>query len=81
MPPMHAAHAAAAGMPPPAFSSFSLISETMASVVSIRPAIDDALISAVLVTLAGSMTPAATRSSNLPVAALKPLVPLSAGAA
>ncbi len=66
------------GMPPgpPPFSSFSLISETMASVVSIRPAIDAALSSAVLVTLAGSMTPAATRSSNLPVAALKPLLPL-----
>jgi len=45
--------------PPPAdcFSS-SLISETSASVVSMRPAIDEALSSACLVTLAGSMMPA-----------------------
>ena len=31
--------------------------------------------SAVLVTLAGPMTPALTRSSNLPVPALKPIFP------
>ena len=38
-------------------------SETMASVVSIRPAIEAAFCNAVRVTLAGSMTPALTRSS------------------
>ena len=42
------------------FSS-SLISETRASVVSIRPAIEDALRSACFVTLAGSMIPAASQ--------------------
>jgi hypothetical protein len=48
--------------------SISLISETRASVVSIRPGDrGGVLISACLVTLAGSMTPALTRSSNLPV--------------
>ena len=51
-------------------SSFSLISETRASVMSIRPAIEEAFSSAVFVTLAGSMTPAFTRSSISPVAAL-----------
>ena len=44
--------------PPPAASFFSGISEIMASVVSIRPAIDAAFCSAVRVTFVGSMTPA-----------------------
>jgi len=52
--------------PPPggiagAFSS-SGISATKASVVNIRPAIEDAFCSAVRATLAGSMTPSFTRS-------------------
>ena len=41
------------------------ISETRASVVSIRDAIEPAFCRAVRVTLVGSMTPALTRSSNL----------------
>src|SRR5271170_5475953 len=62
-------------MPPPwaapwLASFFSGISETIASVVSIRPAIEAAFWSAVRVTFVGSMTPALTRSSNLSVAAL-----------
>ncbi len=42
---------------------FSGMSATMASVVSIREAIDAAFCRAVRVTLVGSITPAATRSS------------------
>ena len=65
-------------MPPPppgiaaAGRSFfsSGISETSASVVSSSDAIDEAFCSAVRTTLAGSMTPAVTRSSYLSVAAL-----------
>ena len=60
---------------PPAaavFFSSSLSSATSASVVSIRPAIDAAFCSARRVTLAGSMTPAFTRSTYSPVSALKP---------
>ena len=53
------------------------LSATSASVVSSRPAIDAAFCSAARVTLAGSMTPALTRSSNSPVAALRPMVPVS----
>ena len=49
---------------------FSGISAIMASVVSISEAIDAAFCSAVRVTLVGSMTPAATRSSYVSVAAL-----------
>lgn len=59
-------------MPPdidPGLSS-SCSSEMSASVVSIKPAIDAAFCSAQRVTFAGSMMPAATRSSNLSVAAL-----------
>ena len=67
IPPMPPRHAAAGRR----LSSFSLISETRASVVSIRPAIGRGVLSsAVLVTLAGSMTPALTRSSTFSVAAL-----------
>ena len=50
-----------AGAPPPSLSS--LISETRASVVSIRPEMEEAFCRAVLVTLAGSMTPALIMSS------------------
>jgi hypothetical protein len=46
--------------------------QIIASVVSIRDAIEAAFCSAVLVTLAGSITPAATRSSYASVEALKP---------
>src|SRR3954471_19630439 len=63
-------------MPPPmppgmagALSS-SGSSEMSASVVSMRPAIEAAFWSAERVTLAGSMTPASTRSSKVSVAAL-----------
>src|SRR3954462_1393097 len=47
-------------------------SATIASVVSIREATDDAFCSAVRDTFVGSITPAARRSSYWPVAALKP---------
>jgi hypothetical protein len=57
-------------MPPSAFSSWT--SAIIVSVVSIRPAIEAAFCRAVRVTFAGSMTPAATRSSYFSVAALKP---------
>ena len=50
--------------------SSSCSSEMSASVVSISPAIDAAFCSAQRVTLAGSITPAATRSSNFSVTAL-----------
>ena len=53
---------------PAGFSSTS--SATIASVVSIRPAIDAAFCSAVRVTLVGSSTPISTRSPYSPVAAL-----------
>src|ERR1700682_6441169 len=53
-------------------SASSTIPQTMASVVSIREAIEAAFCRAVRVTLAGSMTPALTRSSNSSVWALKP---------
>ena len=46
---------------------FSGISQTIASVVSIRPAIDAAFCSAERVTFAGSITPDSTRSSYLSV--------------
>ena len=68
---VHAVHAAAAVAVAAAGASFfSGISEIMASVVSIRPAMEAAFCSAVRVTLVGSMTPALTRSSYLPVPAL-----------
>jgi hypothetical protein len=51
-------------------TSRSGFSVTTASVVSRRPAIDAAFWSAVRVTLVGSMTPAATRSSYSSVRAL-----------
>jgi len=59
-------------MPPPISPDLSSpwISEMRASVVSIKPAIEAAFCSAQRVTFAGSMMPAATRSSNLSVAAL-----------
>src|SRR6202171_6465523 len=53
-------------------SASSTIPQTMASVVSIREAIEAAFCRAVRVTLAGSMTPALTRSSYCSVVALKP---------
>src|SRR5207247_5561716 len=59
------------GMPAPA-PSFSGISATIASVVRMFLAIDAAFCSAERVTIAGSITPAATRSSISPVAALRP---------
>ena len=67
MPPMAAAAAAA--------STFSGLSATSASVVSSSAATDAAFCSAERVTLAGSMTPALTRSSKFPVAALSPTEP------
>src|SRR5204863_8747482 len=56
------------GIAPGLLSSCS--SEIRASVVSIKPAIDAAFCSAHRVTFAGSITPAATRSSKVSVAAL-----------
>src|SRR6266576_3066056 len=63
-------------MPPPCgiwgASFFSSgISETRASVVSRSDAIDEAFCNALRTTLAGSMTPAFTKSSYTSVAALK----------
>jgi hypothetical protein len=59
--------------PPPAagFSSFGF-SAISASVVSMRLATDAAFCRAERTTLTGSMTPSATRSPYLEVAALKP---------
>ena len=54
---------------PPCLSS-SCSSEMRASVVSIKPAIDAAFCNAQRVTFAGSIIPAATRSSKVSVAAL-----------
>src|SRR5690606_34876517 len=65
MPPIPGAPAAAG------LSSF--FSATRQSVVSRGPAIDAAFCRAVLVTLAGSITPAASRSSYVPVRALLPI--------
>src|SRR5436305_800320 len=68
MPPM-------SGIPPPGIPpapSFSGISATIASVVRMFLAIDAAFCSADRVTIAGSITPAATRSSISPLAALRP---------
>src|SRR6516165_2621047 len=62
--------------PPEAGFSFSGISVTNASVVSMRAAIEAAFCSAVRTTLAGSTTPAFTRSSYLPIATLNPSLPL-----
>src|ERR1051326_182825 len=53
-------------------SEFSTNSQTIASVVSMRDAIEAAFCRAVRVTLAGSITPAFTRSSYCSVVALKP---------
>ena len=58
--------------PPPPPPSFSGTSATIASVVRMFLAIDAAFCSAERVTMAGSMTPAATRSTISPVAALRP---------
>ena len=60
------------GMPPPPPESLSGTSATIASVVRMFLAIDAAFWSAERVTMAGSMTPAATRSTYSPVAALRP---------
>src|SRR6516165_6997143 len=62
--------------PPEAGFSFSGISVTNASVVSMRAAIEAAFCSAVPVptTLAGSTTPAFTRSSYLPRANVEPFI-------
>ena len=60
-------------MPPApgiAGSSFFGSSATIASVVIIRPAIDEAFCSAVRVTLVGSRMPNSTMSPNSPLAAL-----------
>lgn len=60
-------------IPPPGIAgafSGSGFSTTTVSVVSRRPAIDAAFCSAVRVTLVGSITPAATRSSYLSLRAL-----------
>src|SRR3954468_19523209 len=66
MPPM-------SGMPPPAPPpSLSWISATIASVVRMFLAIEAAFCSAERVTMAGSMTPSATRSTISPVAAFRP---------
>ena len=65
-------------MPPPmsppgaAGAAFSGLSATTASVVRKRPAMLAAFCSAERVTLAGSMMPAAMRSTYSPVAALRP---------
>src|SRR5208283_1419289 len=61
--------------PPEAGFSFSGISVTNASVVSMRAEIEAAFCRAVRVTLVGSTTPAFTRSSYLPVATLNPSLP------
>src|SRR4051794_41591988 len=65
MPPM-------SGMPPPPLPSLSGASATIASVVRMFLAIDAAFCSAERVTIAGSMTPAWTRSTISPVAAFRP---------
>ena len=60
-------------MPPPGIGgafSFSFFSTTTHSVVSSRPAMEAAFCKAVRVTLVGSMTPAATKSSHVSVWAL-----------
>ena len=66
------------GMPPPAgIAGFSSgLSATTASVVRNRAAIEAAFCSAERVTLAASVTPAFTRSSYSPLAALSPSAPL-----
>ena len=58
--------------PPPPAPSFSGTSATIASVVRMFLAIDAAFCSAERVTIAGSMTPAATRSTISLVAAFRP---------
>jgi len=68
------------GMPPPAGGAGLGASVSGTSVVRIMAAIDAAFCSAARVTLAGSMTPAFTRSSYSPVAALKPVEPSSRSA-
>src|SRR5919201_4169738 len=60
------------GIPPAPTGSFSGISATIASVVRMFLAIEAAFWSAERVTIAGSITPAATRSSISPLAALRP---------
>jgi hypothetical protein len=60
-----------AGIPPP--PSFSGISAMIASVVRMFFPIDAAFWSAERVTMAGSMTPPATRSSISPDSALRPV--------
>ena len=62
------------GMPPPAPPVFFGASTMAASVVIIRPATEAASCSAVRTTLAGSMMPAAIRSTYSSVWALKPKV-------
>jgi len=54
------------------YSPSSTIPQIIASVVSIREAIEAAFCRAVRVTLVGSITPAFTKSSNSSVSALKP---------
>jgi len=57
-------------MPPFLSSSFSLISLTMASVVSSRPATEAAFCSATRSTFSGTITPIFTRSPYSSVSAL-----------
>ena len=61
----HTAHASGA-----AADFFSGFSTTMASVVKTKPAMEAAFCKAERTTLAGSIIPAAIKSSNSPVAAL-----------
>ena len=60
------------GIPPPPPPSLSGISATMTSVVRMFFAIDAAFCSAERVTMAGSMMPAATRSTISPFSAFRP---------
>ena len=60
------------GCPPGAAGASSSSSATTHSVVNNNEATEAAFCKAVRTTLAGSITPAATSSSYLPVAALKP---------
>ena len=65
------------GSPAGIGGSGSGLSATSASVVRRRLAIDAAFCRAALVTLAGSMTPALTRSSCSPFEALNPTLPFA----
>src|SRR5919107_2423251 len=65
-------------MPPPGIAGVSSSgSATTTSVVTTRLPMEAAFCNALLVTIAGSTTPAETRSSYSPVSALNPVEPLS----